>query len=74
MDVTGGLQISHSLRAPCATVVKAVVVCGTGLKECILSGLLSSAGKKVLHLDRNNYYGGECASLSLTNLYNKFKP
>ena len=51
-----------------------VVVCGTGLKECILSGLLSSAGKKVLHLDRNNYYGGECASLNLTNLYNKFKP
>ncbi|CDJ31041.1 GDP dissociation inhibitor 2, related [Eimeria mitis] len=51
-----------------------VVVCGTGLKECILSGLLSSAGKKVLHLDRNNYYGGDGASLSLTNLYNKFKP
>ncbi|CDJ51677.1 RAB GDP dissociation inhibitor alpha, putative [Eimeria brunetti] len=51
-----------------------VVVCGTGLKECILSGLLSCAGKKVLHLDRNNYYGGEGASLSLTNLYNKFKP
>lgn len=51
-----------------------VVVCGTGLKECILSGLLSSAGKKVLHLDRNNYYGGESASLNLTNLYNKFKP
>ena len=51
-----------------------VVVCGTGLKECILSGLLSSSGKKVLHLDRNNYYGGDGASLNLTNLYNKFKP
>lgn len=51
-----------------------VVVCGTGLKECILSGLLSSVGKKVLHLDRNNYYGGESASLNLTNLYGKFKP
>lgn len=51
-----------------------VVVCGTGLKECILSGLLSVAGKKVLHLDRNNYYGGECASLNITNLWEKFRP
>ncbi|KAF8818754.1 putative rab GDI alpha [Cardiosporidium cionae] len=51
-----------------------VIVCGTGLKECILSGLLSVKGKKVLHLDRNPYYGGESASLNLTNLYEKFKP
>eukprot|EP00056_Hartaetosiga_gracilis_P019931 m.16676 g.16676 ORF g.16676 m.16676 type:complete len:447 (+) comp8037_c0_seq1:285-1625(+) len=41
-----------------------VVVLGTGLKECILSGLMSVAGKKVLHIDRNGYYGGESASLS----------
>ena len=34
------------------------------LQECILSGLLSVAGKKVLHMDRNKYYGGESASLS----------
>jgi len=51
-----------------------VIVCGTGLKECILSGLLSVAGKKVLHLDRNDYYGGECASLNITNLWQKFRP
>mmetsp|Transcript_25621 Transcript_25621/g.59684 ORF Transcript_25621/g.59684 Transcript_25621/m.59684 type:complete len:456 (+) Transcript_25621:62-1429(+) len=51
-----------------------VVVCGTGLKECILSGLLSTNGKKVLHLDRNSYYGGECASLNITNLWEKFRP
>jgi len=25
-----------------------------------------------LHIDRNSYYGGECASLNLTNLYKKF--
>ncbi|TMW68538.1 hypothetical protein Poli38472_006006 [Pythium oligandrum] len=50
------------------------IVLGTGLKECILSGLLAVNGKKVLHMDRNPYYGGECASLNLTNLYNKFKP
>ncbi|KAJ0395975.1 hypothetical protein P43SY_008991 [Pythium insidiosum] len=50
------------------------IVLGTGLKECILSGLLAVNGKKVLHLDRNPYYGGDCASLNLTNLYGKFKP
>lgn len=51
-----------------------VIVCGTGLKECILSGLLSVHGKKVLHLDRNPYYGGDCASLNITNLWQKFCP
>ncbi|CAA6653437.1 unnamed protein product [Spirodela intermedia] len=35
-----------------------VIVLGTGLKECILSGLLSVGGLKVLHMDRNDYYGG----------------
>jgi len=50
-----------------------VVVLGTGLKECILSGLLSVSGKKVLHLDRNNYYGGDCASLNLEQLYTKLR-
>jgi len=51
-----------------------VIVCGTGLKECILSGLLSVHGKKVLHIDRNGYYGGECASLNITTLWEKFRP
>ncbi len=43
-----------------------IIILGTGLKECILSGLLSTKGKKILHLDRNSYYGGDCASLNLT--------
>jgi len=51
-----------------------VIVLGTGLKECVLSGLLATKGKKVLHLDRNEYYGGETASLNLTNLWKKFRP
>lgn len=51
-----------------------VIVCGTGLKECVLSGLLAVKGKKVLHVDRNDYYGGETASLNLTNLWKKFRP
>mmetsp|Transcript_21992 Transcript_21992/g.36851 ORF Transcript_21992/g.36851 Transcript_21992/m.36851 type:complete len:453 (+) Transcript_21992:60-1418(+) len=49
------------------------IVMGTGLTECIISGLLSVDGLKVLHMDRNNYYGGESASVTLTQLYDKFK-
>ena len=42
-------------------------------KECILSGMLSVSGKKVLHIDRNDYYGGDSASLTpLDQLYQKF--
>jgi Rab GDP dissociation inhibitor len=48
------------------------IVLGTGLKECILSGLLSVAGKKILHMDHNNYYGGESASLNLVQMFDKF--
>lgn len=43
-----------------------VIVLGTGLTECVISGLLSMEGKKVLHIDRNPYYGGECTSLTLS--------
>ncbi|CAH0560354.1 unnamed protein product [Brassicogethes aeneus] len=49
------------------------IVLGTGLKECILSGMLSVSGKKVLHVDRNKYYGGESASICpLEDLFTKF--
>jgi Rab GDP dissociation inhibitor len=50
-----------------------VIVLGTGLKECILSGLMSVGKKKVLHMDRNSYYGGESASLNLEQLYKRFR-
>jgi Rab GDP dissociation inhibitor len=50
------------------------IVLGTGLKECIISGILSVEGKKVLHMDRNDYYGGESASLNLNQLFDKFYP
>jgi len=49
------------------------VVLGTGLKECILSGLLSVDGLKVLHMDRNTYYGGDSASLNMETLYEKYR-
>ncbi|KAI3916533.1 hypothetical protein MKW92_009763 [Papaver armeniacum] len=50
-----------------------VIVLGTGLKECILSGLLSVDGHKVLHMDRNDYYGGASSSLSLNQLWKRFR-
>jgi len=50
-----------------------VIVLGTGLTECILSGIMSKSGKKVLHMDRNNYYGAESASMTpITDLYKLF--
>ncbi|XP_022080959.1 rab GDP dissociation inhibitor alpha-like [Acanthaster planci] len=49
------------------------IILGTGLKECVISGLLSVSGKKVLHMDRNKYYGGESASITpLADLFNKY--
>ncbi|KAL2267516.1 hypothetical protein VTJ83DRAFT_4793 [Remersonia thermophila] len=49
-----------------------VIVLGTGLTECILSGVLSVKGKKVLHIDRNDHYGGEAASVNLEVLFKKY--
>jgi len=49
-----------------------VIILGTGLTECILSGLLSVNGKKVLHMDRNEFYGGACASLTLEQCWKHF--
>ena len=49
-----------------------VIVLGTGLTECILSGVLSVKGKKVLHIDRNDHYGGEAASLNLQALFKEY--
>lgn len=39
-----------------------------------MSGMLSVSGKKVLHMDRNKYYGGESASITpLEELFAKFE-
>ncbi|PVV01972.1 hypothetical protein BB560_003590 [Smittium megazygosporum] len=50
-----------------------IIVLGTGLTECVLSGVFSVEGKKVLHVDRNDYYGGDCASLNLNQIFKKFR-
>ncbi|KAK9469025.1 GDP dissociation inhibitor [Lipomyces arxii] len=51
-----------------------IVLALAGLTECILSGIFSVEGKKVLHIDRQDHYGGESASLSLTQIYEKYRP
>ncbi|KIO30845.1 hypothetical protein M407DRAFT_20169 [Tulasnella calospora MUT 4182] len=45
-----------------------IAIFGTGLSESILAAALAKAGKKVLHLDENDYYGGDSASLTLLEL------
>jgi len=49
------------------------IVMGTGLKECIIGGLLSVMGMRILQVDRNPYYGGEAASLNLRDFFAKFR-
>lgn len=44
---------------------------GAFLLLCVISA--NDEDKKVLHLDRNDYYGGESASLDLQQFYKKFK-
>lgn len=51
-----------------------VIIMGTGITESILSGLLSLEGKRVLHLDKNPYYGDAGASLNITSLWKNFRP
>ncbi|MCJ1396424.1 Rab proteins geranylgeranyltransferase component A [Xylographa bjoerkii] len=42
-----------------------IVISGTGLPQSLLALALSRSGKKVLHVDHNNYYGGADSALSL---------
>ncbi|KAF7592095.1 Rab proteins geranylgeranyltransferase component A [Aspergillus hancockii] len=42
-----------------------VTISGTGLAQSLLALALSRSGKKVLHVDRNSYYGGFEAAFNL---------
>ncbi|RZC42111.1 rab proteins geranylgeranyltransferase component A 1 [Asbolus verrucosus] len=42
-----------------------IIVVGTGVVESIVSAAASRIGKRVLHIDSNNYYGGLWASFNL---------
>jgi Rab GDP dissociation inhibitor len=67
------IQIGSKEYEPLADGEYDVIVVGTGTTECVLSGLFAVAKKRVLVVDRNNFYGAECASLNLTNLFKKFR-
>ncbi|KAK6125504.1 hypothetical protein DH2020_040738 [Rehmannia glutinosa] len=45
-----------------------LIVIGTGLPESIIASAASAAGKTVLHLDPNPFYGSHFASLPLNDL------
>ena len=49
-----------------------VILLGTGLTESILGCTLASLGYKILHLDRNAFYGNENGSLNLEQLFEHF--
>ncbi|KAJ4298700.1 Rab proteins geranylgeranyltransferase component A [Collariella sp. IMI 366227] len=42
-----------------------VVISGTGLQQSLLALALSRSGKKILHIDPNEYYGGAEAAFTL---------
>ena len=45
-----------------------VVVVGTGLTESLLAAAAARAGKSVLHLDTNAFYGARNSTFSLHDL------
>ncbi|KAI5282152.1 Rab proteins geranylgeranyltransferase component A, partial [Ascosphaera aggregata] len=42
-----------------------VIISGTGLQQSILALALSRSGKRILHVDKNDYYGGPEAAFSM---------
>ena len=46
-----------------------VAVLSTGLPQAIVAAALASAGLSVIHLDRNDYYADQWASLTLSELH-----
>ena len=48
-----------------------LVCCGTGLVESIVACAAARAGKSVLHLDKNNFYGRECTSSPLDSFLSR---
>lgn len=45
-----------------------VLILGTGVPEAVLSAAAARAGKSVVHVDANDFYGGPWASLTLEEL------
>ncbi|KMU91784.1 hypothetical protein CIHG_09657 [Coccidioides immitis H538.4] len=51
-----------------------VLISGTGLPQSLLALALSRSGKKVLHIDKNDYYGGSEAAFSLQEAEHWYLP
>jgi Rab GDP dissociation inhibitor len=49
-----------------------IIILGTGITECALAAIFATGGHKVLHADRNAWYGGDTAALNATQLFEKF--
>ncbi|KAK7367199.1 hypothetical protein VNO80_09208 [Phaseolus coccineus] len=45
-----------------------LIIVGTGLSESVIAAAASAAGKTILHLDPNSFYGSHFASLSFLHL------
>ena len=56
--------MSNAQLEPLANGKYDVIVAGTGLKECIISGLLSLAGKEVLYISHIKTYKRSCTSIA----------
>jgi Rab proteins geranylgeranyltransferase component A len=51
-----------------------LIVCGTGLSASLLAAAASVAGKSVLHLDPNPFYGSHFSSLPLPSFLSYISP
>lgn len=50
------------------TTVFDAIILGTGFTQTIVAAALAREGKTVLHLDENDYYGGESGAFGLKDL------
>ncbi|KAF9901923.1 hypothetical protein BX616_002097 [Lobosporangium transversale] len=65
------LHYSYSFMADIDKLDKTVfdaIILGTGFTQTIVAAALARAGKTVLHLDENDYYGGESGAFGFRDL------
>lgn len=58
-------EVEPSSYPPIDPVNFDLIIVGTGLSESVIAAAVAAAGKTVLHLDPNSFYGSYFASLSL---------
>jgi RAB protein geranylgeranyltransferase component A len=61
-------KMAESTPSPAEDENYDLVIEGTGLTESILAAAASWVGKKVLHVDKNSFYGSHWAALSLNEI------